>query len=317
MRTQSNGRSSILCLAALSVVFVLAVPTFAQAWVPLQGEGTVSTTYSNMYVRNHVTFDGTRNPNGGRVRTNMVLTSLDVGVTDKLALVADIAYVASKYIGTVPHGPKDTGTYHPTFQDWHLELRYNLLDEALVVTPFIGTIGRTHDYETRGHSAVGRGFQQLLLGASVGRQLDGILRNSYVQGRYSYAILPRFEGLKLDRSNVDCEAGWAATRRLSFRFISLLQKSHGGVITPLEPHLDQHEREFHDRITRTDYLYLGGGVAFVVNKSIAIHGAYLTTVYARNVQAPGGLLVGVSWSFSRGVTLRPTTTTNLAVQSRN
>jgi hypothetical protein len=135
MPSHLNRQNVIFCLAALSVPFALAVPTFAQAWVPLPGEVVVSTTYSNMYVRDHVTFDGTRNPNGGHIRTNMIFTSVDIGVADKLGVVADLAYVASKYMGKMPHGPVDTGVYHPTFQDWHVELRYTALEKALVVTP--------------------------------------------------------------------------------------------------------------------------------------------------------------------------------------
>jgi hypothetical protein len=233
----------------------------------------------------------------------MVLTGFEYGFTDKLALSADVAHVASKYIGQIPHSPDDTGSYHPTFQDAHLELRYNVLSKALVVTPFIGTTIPTHDYETRGHSAVGRGFHELLLGVNVGRQLDRILRDSYVHGRYSYAILPRFEDLKLNRSNAEFEVGWLATRLLSFRFISTFQKTHGGIPTPLDPRLDEHEKEFHDRITRSHYVYVGGGVGFSVKRSFGIHAAYLTTVYARSVHAPGGLLLGISWNFSRGLAL--------------
>lgn len=304
MPGQRNISTVIVCMATLAV-FALAVPAFAQAWVPLKGEGSVSTTYSNMYVRNHVTFDGTRNPNSGRIRTNMLLTSFEYGFSDKLALSADLAYIASKYIGKAPHSPIDTDSYHPTFQDAHLELRYNVLRKALAVTPFIGTTIPTHDYETRGHSAVGRGFHELLLGVNVGRQLDRILRDSYVHGRYSYAILGRVEDLKLNRSNADFEVGWFATRLLSFRFISAFQKTHGGIITPLNlnPGLDAHKNEFHDRITRSNYIYLGGGVSFSVKRSFGIHAAYLTTVYARNVHAPGGMLLGVSWNFSRGLAL--------------
>ena len=307
MLAQRNTRTVIVCIAILSVQLALAVPLFAQAWVPLRGNGSVSTTYSNMYVRNHVTFDGTRNPNNGRIRTNLELTSFEYGLTDKLALSADLAYVASKYMHGLDrkgHGPNDTGSYHPTFQDAHLELRYNALKKTLVVTPFIGTTIPTHDYETRGHSAVGRGFHELLVGVNVGRQLDRFLRDSYVHGRYSYAVLGRFDGLKLNRSNADCEVGWFATRLVSFRFISAFQKTHGGIITPLDPNLEEHEKDFHDRITRSNYIYLGGGVGFSLNRSFGIHAAYLTTVYARNVHAPGGMLLGISWNFSRGLALR-------------
>jgi hypothetical protein len=294
------------CLAFLHLA--LSSTAIAQAWVPLKGEGSVSSTYSNMYVRNHVNGIGIRSPRLGRIRTNTVLTSVDYGVTDNFALNVDLAYVASKYIGGDPHGPKDTGSYHPTFQDAHIELRYNALKKHLVVTPFIGATLPIHDYETRGHSAVGRGFHELLIGVNVGRQLDRILRDSYVHGRYSYAVLGGFEDLKLNRSNADCEVGWFATRSFSLRFIAAFQKTHGGIVTPLEPEVDDHEREFHDRITRSNYINLGGGIGFSANRTFGIHAAYLTNVYARSVHAPGGFLIGISWNFSRGLEITQTST---------
>lgn len=315
MAVPRNARMIFSGIATLAVAGALAAPACAQAWLPLKGEGTIATTYSNMYVRNHVTFDGTKNPNGGRIRTNMLLTSFDLGLTDKFALNADLAYVASKYIGATPHGPLDTGAYHPTFQNAHLELRYNAFDKGVVVTPFIGTTIPTHEYEARGHSAVGLGFHELLLGVSVGRELDRILRDSYVDARYSYAILGRFDDVKVNRSNASCEVGWFATRSLALRFISAFQKVHGGIVVALQPELDEHQKEFHDRITRTDYIYLAGGITYLVKRSFAIHLAYLTTTYGRNVQAPGGMLVGFTWNFSRGLALRPTVTNIRQVQT--
>jgi hypothetical protein len=308
MLTQRYTTTLIRCMATLSVHAALAFPVSGQAWLPLKGSGSVSTTYSNMYVRNHVTFNGTRNPSQGRIRTNLLLTSFEYGITDKVALSADLAYVASKWVpvpGQKGHGPNDTGSYHPAFQDAHLELRYNALAKALVVTPFIGTIIPTHDYEVRGHSAVGRGFHELLIGVNVGRQLDRVLRDSYIHARYSYAILGRFDDVALNRSNADVEVGWYANRLVSLRFISTLQKTHGGIITPFEPDVasNAHEREFHDRITRSNYIYLGGGVSFSLTRSFDIHADYLTTAYARNIQAPGGFLLGIRWNFSKGLNL--------------
>jgi hypothetical protein len=306
MLTQRYATTLILCMATLSVHIALVLPVSAQAWLPLKGSGSVSSTYSNMYVRNHVIFDGTRDPTPGRIRTNVVFTSFEYGITDKVALSADLAYVASKWVpvpGKRPHGPNDTGSYHPMFQDAHLELRYNALEKALVVTPFIGTTIPTHDYEVRGHSAVGRGFHELLVGVNVGRQLDRVLRDSYIHARYSYAILGRFDDVALNRSNADVEVGWYANRLVSLRFISTLQKTHGGIITPFVPDLDAHELEFHDRITRSNYIDLGGGVSLSLTRSFDIHADYLTTAYARNVHAPGGFLVGIRWNFSRGLDL--------------
>ncbi|HEU4386629.1 MAG TPA: hypothetical protein VFV34_02445 [Blastocatellia bacterium] len=133
----------------------------------------------------------------------------------------------------------------------------------------------------------------------MARQLEALLPNAYVHTRYSYAILGRFDSVKLNRSNAECEVGWFATRSLSVRFISTFQKAHGGIITPLESHLDPHERVFHDRITRANFIDLGGGVGFAVNRHFGIHAAYLTNVYSRNNHAAGGFLAGISWNFSR------------------
>ena len=304
MNTKRISQTGIVCLAALCLQLALPPSFFAQAWVPEKGSGVVSSTYSNFYVRNHVVNSGIKRTDLGRIRTNVILTSIDYGITDKLALIADLAYIASKWIGNPPgHGPNDTGSYHPTFQDAHLEVRYNAIRKSLVVTPFVGVIIPTHHYETRGHSAVGRGFHELQLGVNVGRQLGRLLPNGYVQARYFYAILARFDNVKLNRSNGDCEVGWFATKSLSVRFITTMQKTHGGLITPLEHDLDAHEFEFHDAITRLNLIDLGGGVSFAVNRSFGIHAAYLANVYARNAHAAGGFLAGFSWSFSRGLGL--------------
>jgi hypothetical protein len=295
----------IACLAALSFCLALPAAAPAQAWIPPKGDGSVSVTYSNMYVRNHVDNTGRRSSAAGRIRTNSVVTSFEYGITDKLALNASLAHITAKYIGKSPHGPDDDGSYHPTFQDAHIELLYNALNrKSWVVTPFIGATIPTHDYETRGHSAVGRGFHELRLGANVGRQFERFLPASYVHARYSYAILNRFDDINLNRSDADFEVGWFANGRLSFRFIADLQKTHGGLATPLDqPHLDEHEIEFHDRITRSNYVNLGGGIGFSVNRSFGMHAAYLANVYARNTHAHGGLVVGISWNFSRGLGL--------------
>jgi hypothetical protein len=308
MSVKRIAQTITICLAALSLHLTLPAAASAQAWLPPKGDGSVSATYSNMYVRNHVGGTGIKSPAQGRIRTNTILTSFEYGLTDKLALNADLAHVASKYIGRNPHGPNDTGSYHPTFQDAHIELRYNALNKSWVVTPFIGATIPTHDYEVRGHSAVGRGFRELRVGVNVGRQFERILPDTYVHGQYSYAILGRFDGLKLNRSNADCEAGWFATRSLSLRFIAAFQRTHGGIITPLEHDLDEHEREFHDRITRSHHIDLGGGAGFAVTRSFGIHAAYLTNVYSRNSHASGGLLVGISWNFSRGLGFSQTST---------
>ena len=299
MRAERLAPTTIICLAALALLRPAAAS--AQAWVPAEGEGSVTTNYQNVLVRNHLTNDGQKSTRLGSIRTNSVNTTFEYGITDKLTFDAEVAWIASRYGGTRPHGPEDTGRYHPQFQDAYVGVRYNVATSPVVVTPFVGALFPTHDYETRGHAAVGRGFKELHVGVNAGRTLAPFIRNAYVEARYTYALTKRFEGLNLNRSYLDWEAGWAANRSLSFRFLGALVLTHGGLITPLDAHVDDHLRDFHDRATRGRYVRLGGAATYTFSDAFDVFGAYSTTVRGRNTHAPGGFAVGFSWRFSKGL----------------
>lgn len=290
-----------VCLAVLALHLIVPATVFAQAWVPPKGEGSLSITYQKVDVRDHFGAEG-ETENRGRIHTHNMIMSLEYGLTDKLALDFDLAYVASRFDGPGlrPHGPGDDGLYHPTFSDTHVSLRYNVARKPLMVTPFIGFTIPTHDYKVQGHSAVGRGFHELLVGVNVGRQLGPILPNGYAHLRYSYAILKDFAGFNLNHSNADWEVGWFANRLIAFRFIGAWQRTHGGLDFPAGRRLTPAEFDIHDRVAKADYVQLGGGVTFSINRSFDIHAAYATTVSARNTHGDAGLILGFSWRFSRG-----------------
>lgn len=305
MLAQTYARPVVVSLATLSFCLAFSATAFAQAWVPAQGEGTVSVTYQKVDVRYHYNSTGSKEDRG-QIHSHSTIMALEYGLTDKLALDLDLAFVASKWdrpqgpLGLRPHGPLDNGFFHPQFQDVHLGVRYNALRRDLLVTPFVAVTIPTHDYEVRGHSAVGRGFHELLIGANVGRQLDPILRNGYFQFRYSYAILKPLAGVHLNRSNADWEVGWAANRRTTIRFVGSWQKTHGGFDFPRDIH-DEEDFDIHDRVARVNYVQLGAGVTFSVNRSLDVHTAWAPTpIYSRNSHGDKGFIVGFSWRFSRG-----------------
>jgi hypothetical protein len=306
MLAQRIARKTTLCLAVPFLHLALLITVFGQAWVPEKGEGSVTFTYQKTDVRYHYDSTGGKEDKG-QIHTHATVMALEYGLTDKLALDFDLAYIASKWdhpqgpLFLRPHGSGDDGLFHPMFQDAHIGLRYNVLKRPVMVTPFIGLTIPTHDYEVRGHSAVGSGFHELLIGVNVGRQLETILPNSYVNVRYSYAMHKRFEGFNLNRSNADWEVGWFATRLISFRFIGSWQKTHGGLSFSPGVKLTPDEFDIHDRVARAKYLQLGGGVTFSVNRSIDIHAAYApTAIYARDTHGDKGFVIGFSWRFSRG-----------------
>lgn len=185
----------IVCLSALCLSLALPQPACAQAWLPLDGETQVTYTYQHVYVRDHLDYLGKRF-DAGAIRTHTRVFSFEYGLTEKLALDIDVNHVTSRYEGhiTVPtHGPVDTGFYHPTFQDARIAVRYNLFNNPVVVTPFVGVVIPTHNYETRGHSGVGRNLREMQMGVNVGRDLEGFLPRSYIHGRYAFALVEGVE----------------------------------------------------------------------------------------------------------------------------
>jgi hypothetical protein len=284
-------------------LFVATAPlksTHAQAWLPLKGEGQITLTYENIYVRDHFDYTGKRF-DAGPIRTNTVVTTFEYGLTNKLTLDSELTHVTSKYegfVGPVPHGPPDTGSYHPTFQDLRIGIRYNIFRRQLMVTPFIATVIPTHHYETRGHTAVGRDLRELQFGVNLGRDLEGILPRTYVQGRYSYAIAQHVEELNLNRSNADGEFGYYISPRFSLRLTGAWQHSYGGIRIPLDSaRPDYHE--LHDRAARSNFIRFGGGLSFSLTKSLDLHADFGNTARGTNTHAARGLSLGISWRFSR------------------
>jgi hypothetical protein len=275
--------------------------TCAQAWLPLEGDGQVTYSYQHVYIRDHIDYLGKRF-DAGAIRAHSQVVSFEYGLTKKLALDADLTHVTSRYEGRItnpPHGPVDTGVYHPTFQDARIGVRYNLFNKAVVVTPFVAVVIPTHNYESRGHSAVGRNLHELQVGVNVGRDLEGILPRSYIHGRYSFAVVEQVAELNLNRSNADWEFGYLATSRMSLRFTGIWQRTYGGINIPLDrDRPDYHD--LHDRAARSNFVRMGGGATFSLTNSLDLHADYTSTLSGINTHGASGLSLGISWRFSRG-----------------
>ena len=85
------------------VLLIASAPlklTHAQAWLPLRGEGQVTITYENLYVKDHFDYTGKRF-DAGPIRTNTVVTNFEYGITNKLTLDSELTHVTSKYEGFV------------------------------------------------------------------------------------------------------------------------------------------------------------------------------------------------------------------------
>ena len=288
-------------LVGCVLLFASAPIGQAQAWLPMKGEGQVTITYENLYVKYHFDYTG-KKFDGGPIRTNTVVSTFEYGITDKLTLDSQLTHVTSKYegfVGPVPHGPPDTGIYHPTFQDALVGVRYNVTSRHLFVTPFVAAVIPTHHYETRGHSAVGRDLRELQVGVNVGRDLEEIIPRTYFQARYSYAFVQNVDQFGLNRSNVDWEFGYYAKPRVSLRVTGAWQYTYSGIRYPLDQNIpDFHD--LHDRAAKSGFVRFGGGLTVTLAKNFDLHADVGNTFRGYTTHKARGLSLGISWRFSRG-----------------
>ena len=318
-RTIPSSSHVVAALATVCVLFA-SRPASAQAFVPAAGEGNVTIAYQNLFARGHLDLNGDRmtGPSGtDPVQGHAMTVEAEFGLTNRLAVNASIPYIRSKYGGSMPHlvggvGPVqewDDGTYHGTWQDFHLGLRFNIVARPLAVTAFAGGIIPSHDYPSLAHAAVGKDLHALVVGAAAGGFLDRLAPGLFFTTQYSYTRTEAIVGIRPNRSRVDAEVGYFVTPRLAVRFLESYQVTHDGFdLISFKPmtnalfHSDGTEipreyRRYHDQLQRANFLNLGGGVGFALNDSVEIFAAAAKTIWGESIHPLRGVSVGANVHF--------------------
>jgi opacity protein-like surface antigen len=316
-----RSRSSVVAACCLFVVFLPAAMARAQAWLPPGGEAFISVGYSNVFITKHYLGTATDpgdnvEKNRGHVRSHTIGADLGYAVTDRFTLSFGLPFTEVKWyraggIGN-PHDPSiDDGTYHGTFQDYHVRAFYQVVRSPLALTPFIGVVIPSHDYQYFAHAAVGRDLQEYLLGVNLGGRLDRVLPNAYLQARYSYAFVERVLGIRHDRSNAAVELGYFVTPSLGARFLVSGFYTHGGLVfrSPVDFQGPTNASNpiflHHDQIGHDSGLSLGGGLSYALTGSVDVY-----ATYSRQVMGRGGhkidheLSFGMTYGFSPGHVVR-------------
>jgi hypothetical protein len=288
----------IVWAAGLALVLT-AAPAHAQAWLPSQGEISLSFVFSDSFTDEH-DLNGLRDPNSN-IYTQSMLMDVTFGLRDNLALTVALPVVRSKYEtqGTPRHPTiQDDGQYHSTATDLRFDLRYNALNKRnLVITPYLGTVTPAHAYEFYAHAAPGRRVKELQLGTYVGTTLDGVLPGLFLQGRYGFGIQEQFVDFSHNRSVYALETGYFATPDVRVFGMVNGQVTHGGVDLSPTARLQWPALQWtnHDRITRENFVNVGGGIGWSVNDTFDVFGSYTTQVYAVNTHVlDRAIVAGVS-----------------------
>jgi hypothetical protein len=308
MSAKSRFQRRVL-LFSLFVIFPCSLRS--QAWLSPKGQGTVSLLYQYGFDRYHAMSRGEA-VDRGHIFMQALLLDVDYSLTDRLAVRFALPTIMGRYEGLEPHvlvrnQPQtqvalDNGRYHGGIQDFRLDVRYNLSQKKLMVTPFFQAITPSHDYPTLGHGASGTNQREYRMGANLGRRLDPFLPSAYVQARYAFGFVQQVLEVAPKRSYAEFQLGYILTRHLSLQGSAIWTHGHNGIefINDVFPkNLTDQQWLNHDRIARVGLLDVGITATYAVSRSTSLFFGVGHSVRGANTHLRGVVVTaGVSKSFS-------------------
>lgn len=301
-----NSRCPLAVGIVVSVATAFPSSAVAQAFLPGKGDAYVSVLFSNMYSNRH--YLPVQEVDLGEIDSNTLLFDTTYGISDRLAISIGLPLIVTRYDGPRPHQPQnpdrlDDGNWHPTFQDVRVNVRYNAFRRgALAVTPFLGTALPSHAYEHWAHASPGMNLKQMHVGVTAASLLDKVTPGLFVQGRYSFAVAEHVADVTPTRSNVDFELGYFISPELRVFSLVAAQKGHSGIdtVANLPQFVPDVQVRNHDRISRDDFLNVGGGASFSVTERLDLFAAFLRQIAGRNGHKMNrSISLGVTWSVRR------------------
>jgi hypothetical protein len=275
---------------------------FAQAWVPAKGEGAIALAVQQLNVKKHLAT--TTIADAGHINTFVALADITYGLTDKIAVDLAVPFVSSKYSGTKRHPNTniDDGTFHSSFTDLRMSLRYNVKRDGIVITPYVGSIVPSHEYQYYGHAAFGERLNEVQVGTYAAKLFTRGVPGMFLSSRVAYGFVEKVQDISHNRSMGDFEVGYFVTPGLRVFGMASGQYTHGGIDFPLTglPGVEERYKDVHDIIQKVHYVNAGGGFAYSITDSVDMFASFSRLVAGRNGHALNrGVTVGASWSFSR------------------
>lgn len=301
MRYRSRALAATAAGALIAFSFS---PAGAQAWVPAARTGSVLLAYQNTDVKYHLfngdmtSFGGTADGkiDMGQVRGQAIQLGYDYGITSRLAFNGSVAYVGSTYDGALPEDEMDDNTFNGTFQDAVFGLRYMLPWKGIAITPLASYTFPTHSYPIHGHTAVGKGNNSFNAGISLGRTLDPLAQNVWLQAGYVHQFVQNVEEWGLDVNEYTASAGWFPKPRLSFGGYYIFHDTNDGVDWYYDDFTSDVE-EHHDQAAQTIFHRVGGSVGYQLNASAGMFVDVGGIVSGKNTHDGVSYTVGTTWNF--------------------
>ena len=267
----------------------------AQAWMPAAGSSDFSASYTDSFDTKHYLFDGSE-IDAGHIRYYTYGLAGSYSPTDRLMLNASVPVIRSIYMGAFPHPTSvDDGTYHTTYTDLRTEAHYQLLLDPVALAPYVAYVLPMHHYATLGHASPGRGLHETWLGMGMGKSLDEWIPRTYVQARFTYAIVQKVQDISHDKENIEAEIGYYVTRDVNVQALYQWQKTLGGIGLPVPRSSPLYW--YHDILGASAYTNLGAGVTWAYSDSVGLSFSYLASIEGKNGHKLGR---AVSFALSYG-----------------
>ena len=265
----------------LFLIAVTVSPSLvAQAWLPAKGDGSTTVLYQNDIERLHAFGDG-RIKDKGHTTLDGIILDTDFALSDRWAVRVSVPFIEGKYLGSSPHDvvrgdPStevaiDNGHYHGGIQDLRFNVRYALSRRSLMITPFFQASIPSNRYPTLGHAAVGFDEQEYRAGVNIGRRLNPILPNAFVQGMFAMAFTPEVaDHVAPKRTYSEVQLGYLLGRHFALQGSSVLLYSLNGInfdynLFPNNLTVEQYLN--HDRIAQGKLLDASGSLNYQINRS--------------------------------------------------
>ena len=295
----------------------------AQAFLPPAGEGSVTVTYQNLFARGHLDLNGDRmtGPSGtDPTQAHSMILEADFGVTDRLAVNLSLPYIGRNTADRRPTWlaapvPSRNGTTGRTTERFRIFVSASVSRSSparVAVTPFVVAIVPSHHYPSTAHAAVGKDLRAFVVGGAAGGFLDAILPGLFFQAQVSHAVTQEVLDIRPNRTHLDAEVGYFITPRLSVSFVESYQMTHHGLdliafndpmtVAQIHDHpeipITGIHRRNHDRLQRSNFLNLGGGIAYALTDSVQVFAASSQTVWGENVHPMRAVNIGMNVHFN-------------------
>jgi len=289
-RAASASAAAFACLALAPAV------AGAQAWLPPEGSYSYSIDYSSTLNKKHYTTDG-KEVDVGHTDVDIMTLSGSYSLTDRITINASLPVVKSRYRGPGLGGHDttiDDGTWHSTITDLNFTVAYQLLNGAFGLSPYVGALVPTLVYTTFGHSAPGRGLNEVWVGAYAAISLNEWIPRTYIQLRGNYAFVEELENISHDRINAVLEIGYFFNPSWNIRAIVSEQWTDGGINVPV-PVTDP-LFPVHDSLAADEFVNVGGGATWAINDRMSVYGLYMESIEGTNAhKVDHRMIIGFSY----------------------